>query len=86
VCQSRFEEVEVKPQAIEYIFSQAAGIPFYVSMDNLMNPQANTDVFQARVNAQVHEYKTNGLPHRAKLFHQSLVSFYYLFRHRWCFV
>lgn len=74
--QSRFEEVEVKPQAIEYLFSQAAGIPFYVSMDNLMNPQASTDVFQAKVNAQVHEYQTNGLPHRAKLFHEALVLFY----------
>jgi len=33
--QRLFEKVEVKPQALEWIFSQAAGVSFQVSADNL---------------------------------------------------
>lgn len=74
--QSRFEEVEVKPQALESIFSAAAGIPFRVSMDNLMNPQVDDQAFQNKVDAQVIEYHQKGLPRRARLFYEALLLFY----------
>jgi elongation factor P hydroxylase len=74
--QSRFEEVEVKPQALECLFSRAAGIPFYVSVDNLNNPQAGPEAFAEKVDAQVDEYLNRGLPPRAKKFYQALLMFY----------
>ncbi len=33
--QSQFEDVEVKPQALDWLFCVAAGYPFNVSCDNL---------------------------------------------------
>lgn len=35
MTQSQFEDVEVKPQAFEWLFCVAAGFPFNVSCDNL---------------------------------------------------
>jgi elongation factor P hydroxylase len=71
--QARFEEVEVRPQALECIFSAASGIGFHVSIDNLMNPQADVEAFKTKVDAQVREYDTKGLPSRAQLFLAALV-------------
>ena len=34
VAQANFESVEARPQALEWIFAQAAGLPFRVSADN----------------------------------------------------
>jgi elongation factor P hydroxylase len=35
MTQSQFEDVEVKPQALDWLFCVAAGFPFNVSCDNL---------------------------------------------------
>jgi elongation factor P hydroxylase len=74
--QARFEEVEVKPQAIECIFSKAAGVPFKISADNLANPDVDTERFQQNVEQQVLRYLHEGLPKRAALFQEGLSVFY----------
>ncbi len=51
--QAEFERVEVKPQAYEWILSTAAGHPFHFSADNLDAGAGPSDVFKARVRAQV---------------------------------
>ena len=73
--QARFEEVEVKPQAIECIFSAAAGVPFKISADNLANPDLDTERFRHKVEQQVSLFLKKGLPERAALFHQALRCF-----------
>lgn len=72
--QARFEAVEIKPQAVECIFSAAAGVPFQISVDNLANPGASSARFQQNVEAQVALYLEKGLPKRAALFHQALLA------------
>ncbi|EEJ40974.1 hypothetical protein HMPREF0549_0579, partial [Limosilactobacillus vaginalis DSM 5837 = ATCC 49540] len=59
--QSQFEDVEVKPQALDWLFCVAAGYPFNVSCDNLEGDfEPDRVVFQRRVHAQVMDYLTNG--------------------------
>ncbi len=75
--QADFEKVEVKPQALEWVFSMAAGAPFQISSDNLqaglMGDNSNfTDV----VYRQVQCYITEGLPPRGALFVQALMAHY----------
>lgn len=55
--QSQFEDVEVKPQALDWLFCVAAGYPFNVSCDNLEGDfEPDRVVFQRRVHAQVMDY------------------------------
>lgn len=75
--QKIFEKVEIKPQALEWIFSQSAGYPFRVSLDNLsagldFDPKA----FEANIMKQAQCYLAAGLPKRAEIFNQSLIAFY----------
>jgi hypothetical protein len=74
--QKEFQSVEVKPQAIEWILSVAAGFPFRVSIDNLNGSEADTDVFKLAVYNQVKTYLEKGLPKRAASFRQALCHFY----------
>lgn len=74
--QSKFEQVEVKPQALESIFSASAGVKFRVSADNLMNPNADNLDFQRKVEEQALIYLKEGLPARADSFNQALLAFY----------
>lgn len=71
-----FEIVEVKPQALEWIFSMAAGCRFRVSADNLSGAVEASAEFKQRVYQQVMEYLHEGLPQRANQFLQALCSFY----------
>lgn len=41
--QTSFEQVEIKPQALEWIFSVAAGYSFRISSDNLNSDNLNSD-------------------------------------------
>lgn len=67
--QSQFEDVEVKPQALDWLFCVAAGYPFNVSCDNLEGDfEPDRVVFQRRVHAQVMDYLTNGIPERPARF------------------
>lgn len=70
--QKLFELVEVKPQALEWIFSLAAGIRFRISVDNLDGDPGDSLQFAEKVRQQSHEYLVVGLPERGQAFLQSL--------------
>jgi len=76
--QRAFEQVEVKPQALEWIFSRAAGIAFNFSADNLGDGGAVTSdawaLFQKNVWVQVRRYLAQGLPERAARFAAALAE------------
>jgi len=74
--QEVFQSVEVKPQALEWILSQAAAFRFRVSIDNLNGSESNTEAFKAAVHNQVKVYCEQGLPTRAATFRQALCHFY----------
>lgn len=74
--QTEFEKVEVKPQAIEWAFSVAAGKNFTVSTDNLNGAPADTQGFQSAVKQQVLMYLELGFPPRAAEFIKVLQAFY----------
>lgn len=68
--QALFEQVEIKPQAIEWLFAQAFGRKFRVSLDNLTGEGGDGRTFKDNVFAQVQRY-FNGeakLPRDAKRF------------------
>lgn len=73
--QVAFEQVEVKPQAVEWALSRAAGIRFNLSADNLASgPQGNdaSAGFRQAVFAQCQRYFADGLPSRAQRFFVAL--------------
>lgn len=76
VQQRSFEAVEVKPQALEWLFSHAAGCRFFVSADNLSGEPTDNAGFKQRVLEQVTTYCRDGLPERAALFREALCGFY----------
>jgi elongation factor P hydroxylase len=62
--QQLFESVEVKPQALEWILSKAAGRRFRVSADNLNGVQTDAQPFKRAVYDQVLHYCEVGLSQR----------------------
>lgn len=74
--QTLFQSVEVKPQAMEWILSQAAQFRFRVSIDNLNGQESDTTSFKHAVHKQVQAYCEKGLPQRANTLRQALCSFY----------
>lgn len=74
--QALFQQVEVKPQAIEWILSKAAKHPFHFSIDNLEGESSDSENFKKAVTQQVIWYEQNGLPKRASIFYKALKSFY----------
>lgn len=74
--QQLFQVVEVKPQAMEWILSKAAGHPFRVSIDNLNGPESDTESFKDAVHQQVKIYCEKGLSSRAQIFRSALCHFY----------
>jgi len=75
--QQAFEQVEVKPQALEWLFSVAAGARFHISVDNLSGDgAADEDGFRRKVRAQANRYLECGMPARARAFFDTLRSFY----------
>ena len=77
--QEQFMRVEVKPQAMEWILSQATGHRFRVSSDNINGVNgAESDVtaFKQAVYQQVKEYCEQGLFVRAEIFRNALCHFY----------
>lgn len=65
--QAEFERVEVKPQAYEWIFNQAAGRRFHFSADNLSAGLGASDTFQRNVHARVMQLLEEGLPVRVQM-------------------
>ena len=74
--QKVFQQVEIKPQALEWILSKACGHRFRVSIDNLNGEEGDTEAFKQAVYQQVQEYCQKGLPLRANRFHHALSTFY----------
>ncbi len=77
-CKQReFERVEVKPQALEWVFARACGAPFRISADNADNPEVTASrSFVENVARQAQRYVTEGLPERAEIFTVALLDFY----------
>lgn len=78
--QRQFEQVEVKPQALEWILSEACGRKFHVSTDNLDGDPdevaAGIAHFQQNVVHQAQKYLQQGLPPRAEVLKQALLDYY----------
>ena len=73
--QKAFENVEYKPQALEWFFARACGYNFRVSADNLDGcsaEQGPNDAFELRVLAQARHWCQVGLPPDAGLFFHAL--------------
>ena len=75
--QKAFEQVEIKPQAIEWALCVAAGKGFDVSTDNLLG-EGETDriAFKAKVYQQVLHYLAEGFPVDTETFIQVLSKHY----------
>ncbi len=82
--QRAFEQVEVKPQAVEWLLSVACGRRFYVSTDNLNGePEAvaaGLQRFRLNVAEQAEVYLRDGLPQRAEVLKNALLDYYH--RHK----
>lgn len=74
--QRTFERVEVKPQALEWLFCTAAAHPFRVSLDNLSGEETDPEPFQRAVRQQVLSYLDTGVPARPARFIQALIATY----------
>ena len=74
--QAAFERVEVKPQALEWLFCEAAGHRFRVSLDNLSGEPTDPMPFKRRVVDQVRIYLRDGMPERAGRFLDALLNHY----------
>lgn len=70
--QKKFERVEVKPQALEWIFSVASQQRFHVSADNVDGDIGASDGFKRAVWQQALHYCRAGLPRRANEFADAL--------------
>ena len=74
--QVAFERVEVKPQAIEWLFTLACGRRFHPSADNLAAGGVDDSRFRRALQAQVVAYCEHGLPPRAQDFRTALCACY----------
>lgn len=74
--QREFEQVEVKPQAIEWILATAANFRYFASSDNLTGNPGDNTAFKQAVYQQVKHYAENGLPKRAETLRHALSQFY----------
>ncbi len=72
--QTKFEEVEVKPQAVELLLHITAGLPFQISVDNLSLPDYDSEPFSKVVMQQARLYCDVGIPVRAKIFMEALIT------------
>jgi elongation factor P hydroxylase len=62
--QAAFEQVEVKPQAVEWWLTAAAGRRFRTSTDNLNGTPTDNTPFRQAVQQQAQRYLMEGLPGR----------------------
>ncbi|CAM4226168.1 elongation factor P hydroxylase [Vibrio astriarenae] len=75
--QAEFEQVEIRPQAYEWILSLSAGFPFNVSCDNLHgNFEPDRIAFMRKVHGEVMSILASGLPPRVAALSNALRDFY----------
>ncbi len=72
--QREFELVEVLPQALEWHFALAAGVPFTVSVDNLLAPDSGGSEFAAAVLARARSFCSEPLPARGARYRDALAA------------
>lgn len=74
--QQAFERVEVKPQALEWLFSLACGYRFTISIDNLSKLDCGHDSswFQRQVLEQAQHWQSTSLPARGLTFYTALTE------------
>lgn len=74
-CRQReFELLEVGPQALEWVLSEASKTPFRVSCDNFDEAALETARFRQQVWDEVHALLARGLPPRSRLFAEALIA------------
>ncbi len=66
--QTQFEQVEVKPQALECLFTLACGWRFTPSVDNLMIDNTTSQSFVQALREQIRRYALGPMPQRAERF------------------
>ena len=71
--QRAFESVEARPQALEWVMSNAAGIPFRVSCDNFDESTLDMPGIRQKVRAEVPAL-LNRIPPRAETFIRGLIE------------
>jgi len=74
--QRAFEQVEVKPQALEWAFSSACGHKFQFSADNLNGDVGDMSRFKTAVRTQLGQYLLEGFPKRAALLIEAMTARY----------
>ncbi len=75
--QGEFENHEVRPQALEWLFSQAIGRKFGVSCDNLAGDfEPDRLTFQQRVQQEVMQMLAEGIPPRGAKLIAAFQQFY----------
>jgi elongation factor P hydroxylase len=74
--QRTFEQMEVKPQAMEWIFSVAAGHTFNISADNLSADIGASDDFVVSVVSQAEAWCEAPMPSRSLAFTRALSEYF----------
>ncbi len=74
--QKKFEQAEIKPQAVEWLLSLACNHPFHFSADNLSQAIDASDNFKRQVRSQAKDYLASSMPKRALLFFEQLKQYY----------
>lgn len=74
--QAVFEQVEAKPQALEWLFSRAAGFVFRPSADNLTANAGPSETFKGAIHEQVMGFCKTGVSPRVAAFLRALLDFY----------
>jgi elongation factor P hydroxylase len=75
--QREFEKVEIKPQALEWLMTEACALRFGLSVDNTAQPDVGAShEFKSAVALQARDYLRKGLPDRASLFIERLLAHY----------
>jgi elongation factor P hydroxylase len=70
--QAAFEQVEVKPQALEWLLHIACGLRFRVSLDNLSEHAGSGTAFKNRVYEQALANAANGVNDRVRKLYDAL--------------
>ncbi len=78
--QQAFENVEIKPQALEWILCRSANFKFNVSLDNLSGDLSaaakSAEVFKDNIYEQVQVYLKQGLSIRAQIISDGFIHYY----------
>jgi elongation factor P hydroxylase len=74
VDRARFEAVEVEAQSMELLFSEAAGLLFQPSTDDVDAPDNRLGTFSHRILIRARERRRLGLPERAEKFVTALLN------------